>query len=136
MAAVGLMSSVLPGALRGSLKEAAETQRATAIIRLPSGRNTRVVCAVTPLHPSDPESTEQGGGSGGGARVLAASGAPVNCVEPPKSPRRLAPSPDALNLRPHCPPYTAADGVYQEYRVVVRKPASFPVAAPAGAFST
>lgn len=75
VAAVGLVSSMLPGALRGSLREAAETQRATAIIRLPSGRNARVVCAVTPLHPSDPDSPEQGGGSGGGARVLVASGA-------------------------------------------------------------
>lgn len=32
-AAVGIMSSVLPGSLRGSFREAAETQRATAIIR-------------------------------------------------------------------------------------------------------
>ena len=75
VAAVGLVSSMLPGALRGSLREAAETQRASAIIRLPSGRNARVVCAVTPLHPSDPDSPEQGGCTGGGARVLVASGA-------------------------------------------------------------
>lgn len=75
MAAVGLVSSVLSGALRSTLREAAESQRAAAIVRLPCGRNVRSVCAVAALPSSDPDSAEQGAPGGSGARVLVASGA-------------------------------------------------------------